>query len=300
MHGKRRGFTLIELLVVIAIIAILIALILPAVQKAREAARKAQCKNNLKQLGVALHNYHDSAKYLPPGWVGVTPGIGHAPFGMNGFGWGTHILPQLDQAPLYRKFDFSKMINENATMPINNESLLQTTLPAFLCASDPNDTDWVITHAVTGHNLALVASANYIGIYGINDFICGPGFQCKDTGPLYQNSSVKLTDIKDGTSHSVIVTERRNDALNVWYGNNVRATWSGVVPEAVDVLEVYLSELDDSSSDELDAEDGSSYHGKSAHFLFCDGHVQLISGNINLRILQALGTIKGGETVTEY
>jgi prepilin-type N-terminal cleavage/methylation domain-containing protein/prepilin-type processing-associated H-X9-DG protein len=298
MSKKRSGFTLIELLVVIAIIGVLVSLILPAVQRAREAARQTQCKNNMKQLGVALHSYHDMAKSFPPGWVGATPGIGHDIFGMNGFGWGAFLLPQLDQGPLYKKFNFSKMINDNAT-PTSNESLLQTTLPVFICPSDPDFGDWIITHAVTGHNLALVASANYIGIYGINDFTCGPGFQCKDTGPLFQNSAVKFADITDGASNSVISVERRNNALNVWYGNNVRATWSGVVPEAVDVLETYLSELDDAPQNELDAEDGSSYHGKSAHFLFCDGRVKLLSGHLDLRIVRSLGTIKGGETVPE-
>jgi len=300
MLTRRRGFTLIELLVVIAIIGILVSLILPAVQKAREAARRAQCKNNLKQFGLALHNYHGNAKSFPPGWVGATPGIGHDIFGMNGFGWGTHILPYVDHDPLYRKFDFNKMINDNSTSPISNESLLSTTLPVFLCPSDPNQENWTIVHATGLHALAQVASANYIGIYGIHDFACGVGFQCKDTGPLYQNSSVRIGDIRDGTSNTVIVTERRNDAFNVWYGNNVRATWSGVVPEALDILEVYLSELDDGPVDELDAEDGSSYHGKAAHFLFCDGHSRLISGHTNLRILQALGTIQGNEQIGEY
>ena len=300
MLTRRRGFTLIELLVVIAIIGILVSLILPAVQKAREAARRAQCKNNLKQFGLALNNYHGNFKSFPPGWVGATPGIGHDLFGMNGFGWGTHILPYLDHAPLYRKFDFNKMINDNSTTPVNNESLLATKLPVFLCPSDPDQEDWIIVHATGLHALARVASCNYIGIYGIHDFNCAAGFQCKDTGPLYQNSAVRFSDISDGTSNSVIVTERRNDALNVWYGNNVRATWSGVVPEALDILEVYLSELDDGPVDELDAEDGSSYHGKAAHFLFCDGHTRLISGFTNLRILQALGTIQGNEQIGEY
>ena len=94
--------------------------------------------------------------------------------------------------------------------------VLSTTLPVFLCPSDPNQDNWTIVHATGLHALAKVASANYIGIYGIHDFACGVGFQCKDTGPLYQNSSVRIGDIRDGTSNTVIVTERRNDALNVW------------------------------------------------------------------------------------
>ena len=92
---RHRGFTLIELLVVIAIIAVLIALLLPAVQQAREAARRTQCKNNLKQLGLALHNYHDTANTFPPGWIGQSSG----PY--SGFGWNSMLLPYFDQGPLY-------------------------------------------------------------------------------------------------------------------------------------------------------------------------------------------------------
>ena len=300
MSKRRCGFTLIELLVTIAIIGILVALILPAVQNAREAARKAQCKNNLKQIGLALHNYHGNAKSFPPGWVGATPGIGHDPFGMNGFGWSTFLLPYLDQAALYRQFDFSKMINDESTMPVNNESLLATKLTVFLCGSEPDQDNWTIIHASGTHALAQVASCNYSGIYGINDFSCAPGFQCRDTGPLFQNSAVRLGDITDGTSSSVIVTERRNDAFNVWYGNNVRSTWSGVIPEALDIFEVYFCELDSGPTAELDDEDASSYHNKGAHFLFCDGRVQMLNHSLDLRTFRALGTIRGREVLGEY
>ena len=100
------GFTLIELLVVIAIIAVLIALLLPAVQQAREAARRTQCKNNLKQIGLAIHNYHDAFNLVPPGWVGVTMGQPDVS-GINGWGWASRLLPQIDQAPL------RNLINDN-------------------------------------------------------------------------------------------------------------------------------------------------------------------------------------------
>ncbi|MCA9163285.1 MAG: DUF1559 domain-containing protein, partial [Planctomycetales bacterium] len=98
---RSRGFTLVELLVVIAIIAILIALLLPAVQQAREAARRSQCRNNMKQLGLALHNYHDSNQCFPPNSHGNATNL------PNGFSWRVMILPGLDQGPLYNKFNFS-------------------------------------------------------------------------------------------------------------------------------------------------------------------------------------------------
>ncbi|MCA9043929.1 MAG: DUF1559 domain-containing protein, partial [Planctomycetaceae bacterium] len=114
---RRRGFTLIELLVVIAIIAVLIALLLPAVQQAREAARRAACKNNMRQLGLGLHNYHDSHGVFPSGWIGATTGVGPDVEGMNGFGWGTMILPYVDQAPLYSQLNFSQSIIDTNNLP---------------------------------------------------------------------------------------------------------------------------------------------------------------------------------------
>ena len=108
LSGTRRGFTLIELLVVIAIIAILIALLLPAVQQAREAARRTQCKNNLKQIGLALHNYLDVTQVLPPGWIAVDDtGAPSAHEGTSGVGWATMILPYMGQANIYNQFNAS-------------------------------------------------------------------------------------------------------------------------------------------------------------------------------------------------
>ena len=135
----RRGFTLIELLVVIAIIAILIALLLPAVQQAREAARRSVCQNNLKQIGLALHNYHDVHRTFPPGWIGVESGVVNFE-GESGFGWGAFILPYVDQAPLYQSFDF-----DESMVHAMNLSKLKQTLSVYLCPSDPKQDTWKIT-----------------------------------------------------------------------------------------------------------------------------------------------------------
>src|SRR6516225_9974587 len=110
---SRHGFTLIELLVVIAIIAVLVAILLPAVQQAREAARRTQCRNHLKQLGIALHNYHGTCNVFPPGYVSGAI----YPATANGWGWCAQLLPQLDQAPLYNSLDFSAPVEHPQNLP---------------------------------------------------------------------------------------------------------------------------------------------------------------------------------------
>src|SRR6186713_2532511 len=135
MLAPRRAFTLIELLVVIAIIAILIALLLPAVQQAREAARRTQCKNNLKQISLALHNYHDVFNTFPPGQVycqaGPTVCNANRPTWSFGWTWTTFLLPYIDQAPLFNKFDTSRNLYD----PVNVD-LIKTSNPAYQCPSD--------------------------------------------------------------------------------------------------------------------------------------------------------------------
>ncbi len=137
-HKGKRGFTLIELLVVIAIIAILIALLLPAVQQAREAARRSTCKNNLKQLGLGLHNYHETYKMFPIGhqYRGNFDGNLTNEHGGSGFAWSFSILPFIDQAPLFEQFNSSLAI---ASAP--NAALTQTVLPIYNCPSDDKPTN---------------------------------------------------------------------------------------------------------------------------------------------------------------
>src|SRR5438093_1845627 len=124
-RSSRGGFTLIELLVVIAIIAILLALLVPAVQKVREAAARVQCQNNLKQIGVACQAYHDSRKCFPPGYLATAAYPDTTP----GWGWAAFILPYIELAPLYNQIDF--------TQPLQNSAAIQTTVPLYLCPSDP-------------------------------------------------------------------------------------------------------------------------------------------------------------------
>ena len=249
---KRPGFTLIELLVVIAIIAVLIALLLPAVQQAREAARRTQCRNNLKQLGLALHNYHDQHLVFPPAYVGSPSQSGTA-FGVtfpddnrngsSGLAWGALLLPQMDQAPLYQQFDPTRPCWDPAFA-----TAARTKLALFLCPSVSGGSDgFSVQRYTSGNNenpgnpvplspAVTFAHAHYVTMAGTQGPWGRPAAYSTDfsvpeplpTGPVtidgmfYRNSRISVRDVTDGLSNTVTLSEHTSRLSD--------KTWVGVIP----------------------------------------------------------------------
>ncbi len=217
-RSRMRGFTLIELLVVIAIIAVLVALLLPAVQQAREAARRSQCRNNLKQIGVALAAYEESFRCYPMGFSDHI--TGNAERNTGGWAWSAQLLPQLDQLGIFNQFDFNTTpfaLTTPAGAAVQNQSVVKTPLTAFSCPSDVRDNAIANNSgsAATGAGAALVAVTSYQGVLGPFD-----GAPCADNGTtilvdarniglLPVNGSVKMRDITDGSSNVFAVGEVR-------------------------------------------------------------------------------------------
>lgn len=214
--SARAGFTLVELLVVIAIIGVLIALLLPAVQQAREAARRMQCTNNLKQLGLAVHNYHDTFGALPAGWI--RPGnLANYP-NNNYWGWGALILPFIEQNSLHDQINFNWEWVKSSSTGNPNSDLSTTAINGFQCPSD-------ITGPKNGKENDN-GTSNYLGNYG-NKSLTGSEYGTSaDRGIFTRNSSVGLRDITDGTSNTVLFGEKTGQQIG---GSNFRAgLWAGV------------------------------------------------------------------------
>ncbi|MBC7815860.1 MAG: DUF1559 domain-containing protein [Planctomycetaceae bacterium] len=312
MRLRRPGFTLIELLVVIAIIAVLIALLLPAVQQAREAARRSQCKNNLKQVALALQTYHDSSLVMPPG--AINPGVqslGGLPYSATcsvncrNAPFTLMILPYMDQGPLYKQLDFNMPMGQaqrSGTGPATNQGAKFKKLSTFNCPTDityqdPFDQGGTAHYAITnGLRSSYWFPARYI---------------MEDIGATYQNESYtlrgmfgingacKLGDVKDGTSNTMMLCEtpyRKN--VNVYgpFWNSWNYT-SGVV----------FGQVINAKGGCGGGPNGCPYawgagsaHVSGMHMAMADGAVRFINQSTLFSITQGLVTIAGRETLGEF
>lgn len=272
---RRSGFTLIELLVVIAIIAVLIGLLLPAVQQARESARRSQCRNNLKQIGLALHNYHETFSTLPMGYCAALPYVDGGTDTDNGWGWSALILPQLDQAPLYNQLNFSQ--------PIKNSTAIQTQLPVYLCPTDQTPDGPLTISNSLGTQITTAAVSSYAGVCGgdESDTAAPTGL-----GPFYRNSFVRFADIADGMTHTILVVERATcKARGIWAGavNNGLVTCGPKNPTSQTATEpapclvlvhMHLNNLTNDPDGGLD--DAMSMHVGGSFVLLADGSVHFV------------------------
>src|SRR5438270_7717632 len=228
-HPPRRGFTLIELLVVIAIIAIRIGLLLPAVQKVREAAARARCANNLKQIGLALHAYHDARQQFPSGYVDGNTNSASTPDNDVGPGWGwaAFLLPHLEQENVYKQINFSQGIGTGS-----NTAVSQLSLKVYLCPADAYQQNFTVwpTNIVVAHS-------SYVGCNGWEECFNGAGgdpqggsgtdglsggYGLAGVGLFYRNSRTRIANVTDGLSNTIFVGERS--------GDHAPATWTGAVP----------------------------------------------------------------------
>jgi len=326
LHSRRHvlpGFTLIELLVVIAIIAVLIALLLPAVQQAREAARRSQCKNNLKQMGVALHNYHDMARLFPPGWIvpqyelcdgGPAPSTNHRYVAGNP-GWGFYLLPFVDQAAIYTSTPVGATQGCTSAAYISGSgsglitsspaasSPLRKALPVYSCPSD--------TQFLKGPSIRNYGRSSYVANRG-NTNVYGQATQMTPSpGVFYTNSNIRLRDITDGASNTFAIGEVSDnqytnvDSSTVWESGG---TWPGCAIHKTDDLvarTTYLARPLNRSSPGMppstNNSDGfGSLHVGGAHFLLCDGAVRFVSENVDITLYGNLGDRADGKVIGEY
>jgi prepilin-type N-terminal cleavage/methylation domain-containing protein/prepilin-type processing-associated H-X9-DG protein len=318
-HGRsnRRAFTLIELLVVIAIVAMLLGLLLPAVQKVREAAARIKCANNLHQMGLALHVYHDSQGTFPPGYLyfappSPTPALSVVPsrhidrprphigntINPNdpGWGWASYLLANLEQEPLARHIN-----HDFAVGSVSAETVRTTPLTIYACPADPG-TGIFMVQSQLNQDIATAATNSYAACFGYGgdlNYLPDSG-----NGIFYRNSRVCFKDITDGTSNTLAIGERadyfaKSPWAGVMTGGTCRTTPGAPVYNSIteEAPVMVLARVGNKGPNDPYSEpyDFFSPHGSVVQFVFADGSVHSLSRGIDRTVFQALATIGGGE-----
>jgi prepilin-type N-terminal cleavage/methylation domain-containing protein len=301
----RRGFTLIELLVVIAIIAILIALLLPAVQQAREAARRTQCRNNIKQMGLALHNYHDTFTVFPYGEMNGR-GVATGPAAMNQNGL-VMLLPYIDQATLYNTFNFSQPFGDyNAgaaavnTIVAPNLNAKTTKMAAFMCPSDAGPA--FITdgdHYGCGASGISWKTSYGLSVNGTHMPGAWSAIAATTRTAFGQNSNASMRDLRDGTSNTVAVCENvfecNSGRISPWACVQHAGTGTNLTGGRINrFMPTTPGTLIDYN------QNASSSHVGGCHVLLADGAVRFVSENTNSQTLINLAYIADGQVLGEF
>jgi prepilin-type N-terminal cleavage/methylation domain-containing protein/prepilin-type processing-associated H-X9-DG protein len=332
----RPGFTLIELLVVIAIIAILMGLLLPAVQKVRETGNRITCTNNLKQIGLALHTYHDAFLHFPPGYIDGNTNPDSTPDNDVGPGWGwaAFVLPYLEQQNLYNQINFNVGVGIGSNVAVSKQALKM-----FQCPSDPLQDAFPIYDSTFTTPIATVAHGNYVGCNGWEECFNGAGGNPPSTGSgrdglsgsfgqsgrglFYRNSQTRVADVTDGMSNTIIAGERSsNHSPSTWTGAVTGGrcpAWMATQPftdpytpppgpaydnadfdEALVLAHGNATHLPSADFPIYDPDTFYSMHPVGANFLFGDGSVHFLNRNIDSKTYQYLCTIAGGEVSTDW
>jgi prepilin-type N-terminal cleavage/methylation domain-containing protein/prepilin-type processing-associated H-X9-DG protein len=299
MSRRRNGFTLVELLVVIAIIGILVALLLPAVQAAREAGRRAQCQNNLKQIGLAMHNHHDVLKALPAGFVATAA----YPSTANGWGWSALILNYMEQAPLYNSIKFNLPVED-----ASNAAAIATIVSTYQCPSDAGLGGVFQVVDAARSPICKAAPTSYAATVGDD---ASETDAATGNGPFFRNSAVRFGQITDGLSNTTFAGDRAfGHTEGMWAGapNSGRVQagkqnpWINLAdaPPPVYVL-VHNNWINIKTDSDGGLDDFSSFHPGGVQLAYGDGSVRFvgsITGDGPTRYaFWAQGTRSGGEVL---